>query len=163
MTPTLLAAAQVHEDHVRRPHQRLDHAARGHEHSVGPQAHRQIAVLTGDQPPLRELPAALRHAAGDRTRRHDLAGASAWWATSPPTIVSAARPVSVRPAKGVLRLFEKNAAGSTVQCAVTSSTTTSAARPGCKVPAGSRNAAANAVSSPMIPKGASSKAASLAS
>src|SRR5439155_1206659 len=132
MAPTPLAAAQVHLDHVRRPHQRLDHAGRGHQHAVGPQADRQVTVLSGDEAPLRELPTALRHAAGDRTRRHDPAGASAWWATLPSTIVSAARPVSARPAKGVLRLFEKNAAGSTVQRGVTSSTTASAADPRCE-------------------------------
>src|SRR5882724_915583 len=145
MAPTPLAAAQVHLDHVRRPDQRFDHPGRGHEHSVRPQADRQVAVLSGDEPPLRELPAALRHAAGDRTRGHEPAGAPAWWATLPSTIVSAARPMSARPAKGVLRLFEKNAAGSTVQRAVTSSTTTSAAAPGCSVPPVSRNAAAGAV------------------
>src|SRR2546426_3828328 len=187
--PPPLAAAQIDFHHVRRPHQRLDHTGRGHEHPIRPQADRQVAVLSGDEPPLRELPAALRHAAGHRTCRHEPAGASAWWATLPSTIVSAARPMSARPAKGVLRLFEKNAAGSTVQRAVTSSTTTSAAAPGFNVPPGSRNAAAGAVlirwtsagsarippatssvyatakavSSPTIPKGASSNAASLAS
>src|SRR2546422_5539013 len=145
MAPTPLTAAQVHFDHVRRPHQRLDHPGGGHEHAVGPQADRQVTVLSGDEPPRRKLPTALRHAAGHRTRRHEPAGASAWWAILPSTIVSAARPVSARPAKGVLRLFEKNVAGSTVHRAVTSSTTTSAARPGCNVPPGSRNAAAGAV------------------
>src|SRR5437016_1839964 len=101
----------------------------------------------------------------------------------------AAPPVRARPANGVLRLFEQKAAGSTVQRAVTSSTTTSAGTPGLSVPPGSRKAAAgavlirwtssgsasnppatssvyataNAVSNPTIPKGASSKAASLAS
>src|SRR2546422_2553351 len=188
MAPTPLAAAQVHLDHIRRHHKRFDHPGWGHEHPVGPQADRQVAVLSGDEPPLRKLPAALRHAAGHRTHRHEPAGA-AWWATLPSTIVSAARPVSARPAKGGLRLFEKNAAGSTVQRAGTASTTTSAAAPGFNLPPGNRNpaagavlirwtsagsarippatssvyATAKAVSSPTIPKGASSNAASLAS
>src|SRR5467141_4712619 len=145
MAAAPLAAAQVHFDHIRRTHQRLDHPGWGHEHAVGPQPHRQVAVLPGDEPARRKLPTTLRHAAGHRTDRHEPAGAPAWWTTLPSTIVSAARPMSARPAKGVLRLFEKNAAGSTVQRAVTSSTTTSAAAPGVNVPPGSRNAAAGAV------------------
>src|SRR6185437_2704037 len=145
MAPTPLAAAHINLDHVRRYHQRFDHTGRGDEHTVRPHTDRQVTVLSGDEPPLGQLPAALRHAAGHRTRRHEPTGASAWWATLPSTIVSAARPMSARPAKGVLRLFEKNDAGSTVQRAVTSSTTTSAAAPGRNVPPGSRNAAAGAV------------------
>src|SRR5467141_608986 len=188
MAPAPLAAAQVHLDHIRRPHQRLDHPGWCHKHAVGPQPDRQVAVLPGDEPARRKLPATLRHAAGHRTDRHEPPGAPAWWTTLPSTIVSAARPVRARPANGVLRLFEKNAAGSTVQRPVMSRTTTSAAAPGLSVPPGSRNAAAgavlirrtssgrartppatssvyataNAVSNPTIPKGASSKAASLA-
>src|SRR5882724_3746662 len=145
MAPAPLAAAQVHFDHIRRTHQRLDHPGWRHEHAVGPQAHRQIAVLPGDEPARRKLPATLRHAAGHRTDCHEPPGAPGWWTTLPSTIVSAARPMSARPAKGVLRLFEKNAVGSTVQRAVMSSTTTSAAAPGRNVPPGSPNAAAGAV------------------
>src|SRR5260221_1928974 len=145
MASAPLAAAQIHLHHVRCHHQRFNHPGRGHEHPVGPQADRQVAVLSGDEPPRRKLPAALRHAAGHRTGRHEPPGAPAWWTTLPSTIVSAARPVSARPAKGVFRLFEKNLAGSTVQRALTSSTTTSAAAPGRNVPPGSRKAAAGAV------------------
>src|SRR5438876_361512 len=59
----------------------------------------------------------------------------------PPTSVRTARPVRARPAKGVFRLFEKNVVGSTVQRAVISSTTTSAAAPGWSEPPGSRSTA----------------------
>src|SRR2546427_5494592 len=144
MAPAPLAAAQVHLDHIRRTYQRLDHPGWRHEHAVGPQPDRQVAVLPGDEPARRKLPATLRHAAGHRTDRHEPPGAPAWWTTLPSTIVSAARPVRARPANGVLRLFEKNAAGSTVQRPVMSSTTTSAAAPGLSVPPGRRNAAAGA-------------------
>src|SRR5260370_10881559 len=153
MAPVPLAAAQVDLDHIRRTHQRLDHPGWRHEHGAGPQPHRQVAVLPGDEPARRKLPATLRHAAGHRTDRHVPPGAPAWWTTLPSTIVSAARPVSARPANGVLRLFEKNAAGSTVQRPVMSRTTTSAAAPGLSVPPGSRNAAAGAVPIPRIRSG----------
>ena len=97
--------------------------------------------------------------------------------------------MSDRPANGVLRLFEWKRAGSTAQPAATSSATTSAGAPGRSVPPGSPNTRAgavlmrrmscgsvnvppctssvyatpNAVSSPTIPKGASSNAASFSS
>src|SRR5256885_16811269 len=64
---------------------------------------------------------------------------------APPTSVSAARPVSARPAKGVLRLLESSTAGCTVQRVVVSSTTTSAGAPGCSVPPDRRNVAAGGV------------------
>src|SRR5256886_14133310 len=72
-------------------------------------------------------------------------GPSPGCTTVPPTRVNAARPVSVRPANGVFRLFEKKVTGSTVHRAVTSSTTTSAGAPGLSEPPGSRSAAAGAV------------------
>src|SRR2546427_11515434 len=111
-------------------------------------AHGQIAVLPGDETPLGELAAAQRHAPGHVARAHRPARASgeraASWTIFPPTSVRTARPVRVRPAKGVLRLFEKNAAGSTVHGAATSSTVTSAGAPGRSVPppSGSRDTAA---------------------
>src|SRR2546426_10339319 len=121
------------------------------EHPLAPDPHRQIAVLPRDETLLRELAAAQRHAPGHVARAHRPERGSgeraASWTIFPPTSVRTARPVRVRPAKGVLRLFEKNAAGSTVHGAATSSTVTSAGAPGRSVPppSGSRNTAAGTV------------------
>src|SRR2546421_9915330 len=183
------ATPQVDLDHVARLEKRLDQACRSDQHAIGPESDGEVAVLTRDEPPPGDLAAALGHTPRHRARRHRPGGASAWCTMAPPTSVSAARPVSARPANGVLRLLESSTAGCTFQRVVVSSTTTSAGAPGCSVPPDRRNVAAgallmramssgrvktplstssvwatpNAVSSPMIPNGASSKAASLAS
>src|SRR5690606_17374386 len=109
--------------------------------------------------------------------------------TRPPTMVSAACPTSFQPAKGVLRLLERNLSGSTIHSASRSMTVTSAGEPTARVPPGSRNARAGpqlmrstswlrvstpfrtssvraiprAVSRPTIPNGASSNACSFSS
>src|SRR5207244_2443829 len=100
--------------------------------------------------------------------------------TFPPTIVIHGPPVSVQPAKGVLRLFDRNRAGSTVSSRSGSRIVTSAGAPGARLPpgrlssrAGSRESretsvasgrspgrtslssrSATAVSSPTMPKAA---------
>src|SRR2546429_8402662 len=142
MASTLAATPQVDLDHVTRLEQRLDQACRSDQHAIGPESDGEVAVLPRDEPPPGELAAALGHAPRHRARRHRPGGASAWWTMAPPTSVSAARPVSARPANGVLRLFERSTAGSTVQRVVVSSTTTSAGAPGCSVPPGRRNVTA---------------------
>src|SRR2546430_5113693 len=183
------ATPQVDLDHVPRLEKRLDQACRSHQHAIGPESHGKVAVLPRDEPPPGELAAALGHAPRHRARRHRPGGASAWCTMAPPTSVSAARPVSARPANGVLRLSESSTAGSTVQRVVVSSTTTSAGTPGCSVPPGRRNvtagglllravsagrgktplrtssvgAAPNAVSGPRVPDRPRSEAAPLAS
>src|SRR5256884_7346372 len=142
MASTPAATPQVDLDHVARLEQRLDQACRSDQHAIGPESDGEVAVLPRDEPPPGELAAALGHAPRHRARRHGPRGASAWCTMAPPTSVSAARPVSARPANGVLRLFESSTAGSTVQRVVVSSTTTSAGAPGCSVPPGRRNVTA---------------------
>src|SRR2546430_4693241 len=147
------ATPQVDLDHVPRLEKRLDQARRSDQRAIGPEPHGEVAVLPRDEPPPGELAAALGHAPRHRARRHRPGGASAWWTMAPPTSVSAARPVSARPANGVLRLFERSTAGSTVQRVVVSSTTTSAGAPGCSVPPGRRNVTAGALLMPAVSSG----------
>src|SRR5712691_7250761 len=54
----------------------------------------------------------------------------------PPTIVSHGAPVSIQPAKGVFRLFERNLAGSTIVLRSRSRIVTSAGAPGARLPPG---------------------------
>src|SRR2546423_6129727 len=145
MTSAPPAAGQVHLDHVPRSQQRLDQPRGSHEHAIRADADGKVAVLPRDEPPPGQLAAALGHAPGHRVGRHRPGRASTWCTTVPPTRVSAARPVSVRPANGVLRLFESSVSGCTVQRVVVSSTTTSATAPGCNVPPGRRNTVAGGV------------------
>src|SRR5437868_11282270 len=145
MASAPLAAPQVHLDHVPRAKERLNQPCRSDQHAIGPESDSQVAVLPRDETALGQLVAALAHAPGDRARRHRPGAASSSCTIVPPTSVSAARPVSVRPANGVLRLFDRSVAGSTDQRVVVSSTTTSATAPGCNVPPGRRNAAAGAL------------------
>src|SRR2546426_3297452 len=51
------------------------HSGRRHEDAVGPQPDRQVAVLSGHEPPLSELPTAQRHAVGHCAPRHEPAEA----------------------------------------------------------------------------------------
>src|SRR5690242_10323959 len=157
---------------------------------IGLIADRDVAVLAGQQPGLPQPPATQHDVAGglgavDRGRRHPARRKT----TCPRTIVASARPRRRRPAKGVLRLLEKNRSGSTVHSAPGSMSTTSAGAPLARVPPGrpkilagrvlmrstsdgrSRSppptssviARPSAVSSPMMPFGASSNSRSFAS
>src|SRR2546423_539163 len=146
--PPPLTAPQVPPDQCRRPKQRLDQARRSYQHAIRAQAGGKVAILPGDETPLGQLTAALGHSSRHGVRRHRPAGASTWYTIAPPTSVSAARPVSVRPANGVLRLLESSVAGSTVQRVAGASTTTSATAPVCNVPPGRRNTGAGGVARP---------------
>src|SRR5256714_12904633 len=148
--PPPLTAPQVPPDQCRRPKQRLDQARRSYQHAIRAQADGKVAILPGDETPLGQLTAALGHSSRHGVRRHRPVGASTWYTIAPPTSVSAARPVSVRPANGVLRLLESSVAGATVQRVVGSSTTTSATAPGCNVPPGRRNTVAGVVLIPAM-------------
>src|SRR5205807_9362661 len=150
MASAPLAAPQVHLDHVPRAKERLDQPCRSDQHAIGPESNSHVAVLARDETALGQLAAALGHAPGDRVRRHRPGAASTSCTIVPPTSVSAARPVSVRPANGVLRLLESRVAGFTDQRVAGSSTTTSATAPGCNVPPGRGNAAAGALPMPAV-------------
>src|SRR5262245_47590088 len=128
------ASGEVHFYHVAGLDQRFDRPRRSDEDPVGTEPHRYVAVLPRDQPSLRELPAALRHAPCRGRAGHRLASPSC--TMRPLTMVSRARPVSRRPPNGVLRLFETKAAGVTVHGVVQSSTHTSAGAPAASVPPG---------------------------